>query len=96
MHRRIRNYSCLAVTAAWTLTSLITPAAKAQMFSWTKEEMVEYTKAWAGERFPDGRPKVPDSWLDRAKGMSQEEVIIPGGRGGGPPTIANSRCSIRN
>jgi len=51
--------------------------------------MVEYTKAWTGERFPDGRPKVPDSWLERAKGLSQEEVIIPIGRGGGPPNIAS-------
>jgi len=51
--------------------------------------MVEYTKSWTGERFPDGRPKVPDSWLDRAKEMSQEEVLIPLGRNAGPPNIAS-------
>jgi regulator of RNase E activity RraA len=47
--------------------------------------MVEYTKAWTGDRFPDGRPKVPDQWLERAKDISQEEISIPsaGGRGGG-------------
>lgn len=89
MHRTIRNNGCLAMIAAWSLALLTMPAAKAQMFSWTKEEMVEYTKAWTGERFPDGRPKVPDSWLERAKGMSQEEVIIPGGRGGGPANISS-------
>ncbi len=49
---------------------------------------MEYTKAWTGERFADGRPRVPDSWLKRAKDMSSEEVIVPGGRGGGPPNIA--------
>jgi len=46
---------------------------------------VEYTKAWTGDRFPDGRPKVPDEWLERVKGISQEEISVPsgGGRGGG-------------
>ena len=50
--------------------------------------MVDYTKAWTGERFPDGRPRIPDSWLERAKGMSSEEVTVPAGRGGGPPNIS--------
>lgn len=85
MHRRIRY---LTVAAALSLALLTPPSAQAQLFSWTKEEMVEYTKAWTGERFADGRPKVPDSWLQRAKGMSSEEVIVPAGRGGGPPNIA--------
>ncbi|HUB77931.1 MAG TPA: hypothetical protein VMB03_03995 [Bryobacteraceae bacterium] len=89
MHRIFRSQFCLAFTAAWTLAALVAPAAKAQLFSWTKDDMVEYTKAWTGERFPDGRPRVPDSWLERAKGLSQEEVIIPVGRGGGPPNIAS-------
>ncbi len=88
MQRTLRNYRFLITAAAWSLALLIAPAVKAQLFSWTKEEMVEYTKAWTGERFPDGRPRVPDSWLDRAKEMSSEEVIVPIGRGGGPPNIA--------
>src|SRR5437667_12483532 len=59
--------------------------ASAQLWSWTKEQMTEHTKAWTGERFPDGRPKVPDSQLERARGMSMEEITMPagGGRGGG-------------
>jgi 4-hydroxy-4-methyl-2-oxoglutarate aldolase len=88
MHRTIRDFACLTITGAWSLTLLSAPAAKAQLFSWTKEEMVEYTKAWTGERFADGRPKVPDGFLERAKGMSSEEVIVPAGRGGGAPNIA--------
>ena len=60
-----------------------TPA-KAQLWTWTRDQMLEYTKAWTGERFPDGRPKVPDSQLARAREMSMEEIIVPGGgRGGG-------------
>jgi len=88
MHRTIRNFGCFTIAAGWSLALLTAPSAKAQLFSWTKEEMVEYTKAWAGERFADGRPKVPASWLERAKGMSSEEAIVPAGRGGGPPNIS--------
>ena len=89
MKPTIRNYSCLRLAAACAVAFLIAPAAKAQLFSWTKEEMVEYTKAWTGERFPDGRPKVPDEWLQRAKEMSQEEVLIPLGRNAGPPNVSS-------
>ena len=83
------KYSCLSLAAACTMALLLVPPAKAQMFRWTKDEMLEYTKAWTGERFADGRPKVPDDWLERAKGMSQEEVIIPPGRNAGPANIAS-------
>ena len=33
----------------------------------SKDELVEYTGEWEGERFPDGRPKVPDDILERMK-----------------------------
>jgi 4-hydroxy-4-methyl-2-oxoglutarate aldolase len=89
MVRTIRNYSFLGISAVWSLALLAPQAGNAQLFSWSKEEMVEYTKAWTGERFPDGRPKVPDNWLARAKAMSQEEVIVPPGRNAGPPNVAN-------
>ena len=79
------GFACAAVLL---LAPLLAPPARAQVFSWTKDEMVEYTKAWTGERFPDGRPRVPDSWLERARYMSSEEVTVPAGRGGGPPNIA--------
>jgi 4-hydroxy-4-methyl-2-oxoglutarate aldolase len=56
---------------------LLAPPAKAQLWTWTKEQMLQYTKAWTGDRFPDGRPKVPDQWLERAKDTSAEEIAIP-------------------
>jgi 4-hydroxy-4-methyl-2-oxoglutarate aldolase len=31
----------------------------------SKDELTEYTREWKGERFPDGRPKVPDEILER-------------------------------
>ena len=32
----------------------------------TKDQMMFYTSDWKGDRFPDGRPKVPDDLLKRA------------------------------
>ena len=40
---------------------------QAQLWTWTKEQLTEYTKAWTGERFPDGRPKVSDSIIARSQ-----------------------------
>jgi 4-hydroxy-4-methyl-2-oxoglutarate aldolase len=40
----------------------------------TKEQMLFYTSDWKGERFPDGRPKIPDDLLKRALDVSIEDV----------------------
>lgn len=39
-----------------------------------KEELIYLTSAWTGERFPDGRPKLPDELLERAKSVGIEEA----------------------
>jgi hypothetical protein len=33
----------------------------------SRDEITEYTPEWQGERFRDGRPKVPDSILERMR-----------------------------
>ena len=40
----------------------------------SKEELIFLTPEWKGERFPDGRPKVPDNILKRMKLVSLEEA----------------------
>ena len=40
----------------------------------TREQMMFYTSQWKGERFPDGRPKVPDGLLARAVDVSIEDL----------------------
>ena len=40
----------------------------------TREQMMFYTSDWKGDRFPDGRPKVPDDLLKRAIEISIEDV----------------------
>jgi len=40
----------------------------------SKEELLFLTPEWKGERFPDGRPKVPDNLLQRMRSVSVEEA----------------------
>jgi 4-hydroxy-4-methyl-2-oxoglutarate aldolase len=40
----------------------------------SREQMIFYTKEWQGERFDDGRPRVPDGILERMKKVSIEEA----------------------
>ena len=40
----------------------------------SREELIFLTPDWKGERFPDGRPKVPDAILNRMKHVTLEEA----------------------
>lgn len=40
----------------------------------SKDEMLFLTPLWKGERFADGRPKVPDALLQRLKSVTLEEA----------------------
>ncbi len=42
-----------------------------------RDEIIELTPLWKGERFPDGRPKVADKYLEKMKGMTLEELWKP-------------------
>ncbi|MFH0758945.1 MAG: RraA family protein [Bacteroidota bacterium] len=46
----------------------------AQRVGSSPEYIEALTADWKGERFPDGRPKVPDAMLERLKALSMEEV----------------------
>ncbi|MCJ8208498.1 RraA family protein [Mucilaginibacter sp. RS28] len=39
-----------------------------------KEELIFLTSEWKGERFADGRPKIPDALIQRAKKIGIEEA----------------------
>jgi 4-hydroxy-4-methyl-2-oxoglutarate aldolase len=69
-------YACIAAVAVPTL-------AHAQLFSLSKDEMVALTAGNPFDRFPDGRPKIPDSILNRAREISSEEVWSVVGNGPG-------------
>jgi len=46
----------------------------AQLGMFSKEQRLELTREWKGDRFPDGRPKVPDELLNRLKTVDAEEA----------------------
>jgi regulator of RNase E activity RraA len=47
---------------------------RAQQVTLTPDQIKAYTPDWKGERFPDGRPKVPDKILERLKNVHLEEA----------------------
>ncbi len=61
----------VAAVMFWTMLGASAAFAQVKM---TKEQMMFYTSDWKGDRFPDGRPKVPDDLLKRALDVSIEDV----------------------
>ena len=69
---RIATGPLVRITCSVAL--LFSNYALAQLFSFPKQELIDYTANSPFDRLPDGRPKVPDSMLERARGLSSEEV----------------------
>ena len=46
----------------------------AQTITPTKEQIIEITSEWKGDRLADGRPNIPDNLLARLKNISLEEA----------------------
>ena len=42
-----------------------------------RDEIIAITPQWKGERFPDGRPRVPDRYLEALRRLTLEEVWKP-------------------
>jgi 4-hydroxy-4-methyl-2-oxoglutarate aldolase len=78
MSRSVRRATMrLGAGAALLLTAALVDA---QLFKLTREQVVEITADNPFERFPDGRPKVPDALIEQARGLSAEDVwaVLPG------------------
>ena len=56
------------------VAALCAASAFAQDGFLTREQVIQYTPHWKGERFTDGRPKVPDGILKRMKSVTLEEA----------------------
>ncbi len=61
----------LIIILAFVLVSFYSSA---QRVGSSPEYVKALTSEWKGERFPDGRPKVPDAILERLKNISVEEA----------------------
>jgi regulator of RNase E activity RraA len=60
--------------AIYATLLLASACAWAQLSTFPKQEMIDYTAKNPFDRFPDGRPKVPDAMIERARDLSSEEV----------------------
>jgi 4-hydroxy-4-methyl-2-oxoglutarate aldolase len=74
MNRLCNLLTLLGLFVTWASLS------EAQVFTFTREQMIKYTVKNPFERFEDGRPKVPDWLLEKVKGLTAEEVfaVLPG------------------
>ncbi len=59
---------------ACAIALIVPDSARAQLLTFTKQDLVEYTPNNPFDRLPDGRPKVPDELIERARDLSSEEV----------------------
>ena len=71
------NYLRLFLICAILLGCLVLKAQQIStenLISLSPDELKLLTPEWKGERFPDGRPKVPDNIMRRMKSVSVEEA----------------------
>jgi 4-hydroxy-4-methyl-2-oxoglutarate aldolase len=47
---------------------------RAQLFTFSRDEMIRYTNSNPFDRFENGRPKVPDALLEKVRGLTSEEI----------------------
>lgn len=69
---RLRRKMSLCSRVA--ILALATGACWGQIESLTPQQTIAFTDQWTGERFNDGRPKVPDDILRRMGNVSAEEA----------------------
>jgi regulator of RNase E activity RraA len=60
--------------AALSISLVLGSSAHAQLFTFPKQDLIDYTAKSSFDRFSDGRPKVPDGLIERARDLSSEEV----------------------
>jgi regulator of RNase E activity RraA len=64
----------IRVTLIFCALAMAAGPARSQLVTFSKQELVDYSAQSPFERFPDGRPKVPDNLLQQARELSSEEV----------------------
>jgi 4-hydroxy-4-methyl-2-oxoglutarate aldolase len=72
--RNLARLNRIAVLSACAAALLVTTPATGQLLTFSKQDVIDYTAQNPFDRLPDGRPKVPDDLIERARGVSSEEV----------------------
>lgn len=72
MRRTISSITIPVIVCIMAL--LFSASAHAQLYVFSRQELIDYTAKSPFDRLADGRPKVPDSMIERARDLSSEEV----------------------
>jgi 4-hydroxy-4-methyl-2-oxoglutarate aldolase len=62
------------ISNALIVCALLGSASAFAQVKMTRDQIMFYTSDWKGDRFPDGRPKVPDALIKRALNCTIEDV----------------------
>ncbi len=63
-----------AIFVLSTMVLMTASPASGQLLTFSKQDLIDYTADAPFGRLPDGRPNVPNEFLDRARELSSEEV----------------------
>src|SRR6266571_4572199 len=74
MTHRITTMRSTIFKGVFVMVLLVSTCAYAQLFTFPRQELIDYTAKSPFGRLPDGRPKVPDAMIERARDLSSEEV----------------------
>src|SRR5664279_4531143 len=64
------------LSAALLAACFVPISAQGQVYTWTQEQMIKYTAQNRYDRFPDGRPKVPDELLAKVGTLSTAQAGV--------------------
>lgn len=68
------NRAAFFAGLAFSLALPLVASAPAQLDLFSKDQRIEFTPEWRGDRFPDGRPNVPEAVLARLKDVTADEA----------------------
>jgi 4-hydroxy-4-methyl-2-oxoglutarate aldolase len=77
--RLLSSLNVRAILCVGVFFLLVPALTQAQLISFSKQDLVDYTAQEPFDRLPDGRPKVPNDLLERARELSSEDIwaVLP-------------------
>ena len=66
--------SIASMVCVCVFSIVLSSPASGQLLTFSKQDLIAYTAKNPFDRLSDGRPKVPDELIERARGLSSEEV----------------------
>jgi 4-hydroxy-4-methyl-2-oxoglutarate aldolase len=74
MAHNLKTIRSTIFKGVFVISLLALTSAYAQLYTFSKQELIDYTAKSPFDRLADGRPKVPDAMIERARDLSSEEV----------------------